>query len=273
VDAYGAGDPSTLRFVDYERAESELTDFIECALECQALPLFSDERQNAVKALNSRTVRINRILASLSPDHGSVRSGRLGPHKNTVPLIERALELLRAVRRMEAASTSDGTPVFPMDVLDPLVSDAARRLWQSGLYRVAVSDAATNVNRVTQHRLGRSDVSDQKLMGEAFTDKEPKLGEPRLRCPGNPKSLTVQSQQQGAMYFAMGCFAAIRNPAHHATGGWNPVTAFHQLAALSMVAQWVQYWDIVYAPKPNPEQPVVASQQHEAPASVLDPPP
>jgi hypothetical protein len=36
---------------------------------------------------------------------------------------------------------------------------------------------------------------------------------------------------------AQGCFQAIRNPAHHLTGDWNPVTAAEQLATLSLVAR------------------------------------
>jgi Protein of unknown function (Hypoth_ymh) len=50
---------------------------------------------------------------------------------------------------------------------------------------------------------------------------------------------------------AMGTFQAIRNPAHHLTGDWNPITAFEYLAALSTVARWVTGWNLVqYVPPP-----------------------
>ena len=88
-------------------------------------------------------------------------------------------------------------------------------------------------------------------MAQAFSDKDPKPGEPRLRCPGDSTSMTVRSQQQGAQLFAMGTFQAIRNPAHHLTGDWNPITAFEYLAALSTVARWVTGWNLVqYVPPP-----------------------
>ena len=126
--------------------------------------------------------------------------------------------------------------------------------WDAGHYRSAVADAATNVSQYTQKRLGRYDISEKDLMCQAFTPKPPKPGEPRLRCPGNPKSQTVQSQQEGAMLFAMGAYAALRNPANHLTGDWNPVTAFHYLAAFSIVVEWVKHWDVVYAAPVTIEQ-------------------
>lgn len=75
---------------------------------------------------------------------------------------------------------------------------------------------------------------------------------PRLRCPGNQKSQTVQSMQQGALQFSQGAFMAIRNPAIHQDGGWNPVTAAEHLAALSIVARWVRHWDVVHYVPPLP---------------------
>ena len=130
-------------------------------------------------------------------------------------------------------------------MLHPLIRTPARAHWEARHYRSAVSDAATNVSQYAQWRLGRYDISEKDLMSQAFTDKPPEEGKPRLRCPGNPKSQTTQSQQQGAMLFSMGCYAAIRNPAQHLTGDWNPHTAFQHLAAFSIVAQWVQNWQLI----------------------------
>jgi hypothetical protein len=60
-----------------------------------------------------------------------------------------------------------------------------------------------------------------------------------------------RSQQEGARAFAIGTFQAIRNPAHHLTGDWNPVTAFHHLTALSQIAHWFREWNIErYIPPP-----------------------
>lgn len=110
-------------------------------------------------------------------------------------------------------------------------------------------DAATSLNKFAQDRIGRHDISDKNLMGEAFSDKNPEEGKARLRCPGNHASEAVRSQQEGARSFAIGTFQAIRNPAHHLTGDWNPVTAFHHLTALSQVAHCFREWNVAqYVP-------------------------
>jgi hypothetical protein len=68
--------------------------------------------------------------------------------------------------------------------------------------------------------------------------------------------------QQGALAMAQGCFQAIRNPAHHLTGDWNPVTATEHLTVLSVVARWVRHWDVVrYAPPPPDFNEVMAQYQ------------
>jgi hypothetical protein len=100
-------------------------------------------------------------------------------------------------------------------------------------------------------------------MAHAFSEDDPKPGDKRLRCPGDPKTESVRSQQQGAKLFAMGCYAAFRNPANHLSGDWNPVTAFQHLAAFSIVAAWVRNWRIesYIAPIPNLTRPAVLPQK------------
>jgi hypothetical protein len=100
------------------------------------------------------------------------------------------------------------------------------------------------VNDFAQRRLGRHDISGKDLMAQAFTTKEPEQGKKRLRCPGNPKSETIRSQQEGAIAFASGSMQLIRNPAHHLNGDWNPVTAFEHLAALSIIARQIESWNL-----------------------------
>jgi hypothetical protein len=90
-------------------------------------------------------------------------------------------------------------------------------------------------------------------MAQAFSHKEPEKGKARLRCPGNPESETVRSQQEGARAFSTGTFQAIRNPAHHLTGDWNPTLAFHHRAALSLVAHWFRNWDVSRYVPPQPD--------------------
>jgi len=132
-----------------------------------------------------------------------------------------------------------------MTVLDPLVYEAAIKHWKHGHYRIAVGEAATNVDRFTQRRLQRFDVSGAPLMGEAFSAAPPQPGKPRLRWPGDQADDTVRSQQTGALNYAKACFMAMRNPAHHQKGDWNPLTAFHHVVSLSQVALWVRNWNLV----------------------------
>jgi hypothetical protein len=75
------------------------------------------------------------------------------------------------------------------------------------------------------------------------------------------------------MLFSMGCYAAFRNPAQHLTGDWNPRTAFQHLAAFSIVAQWVQDWQVVVVPLTPPViVDVLAAAQQLQEASPRDRP-
>jgi hypothetical protein len=154
---------------------------------------------------------------------------------------------------------ADGTEIVqfgtPLNALDVIVCEAARYDWDHGHWRQAVANAAGVLNKFVQDRLDRHDISDSELMSHAFSSNPPQEGEPRLRCPGDPQSTTVRAMQEGAKLFAMGAFMAIRNPAVHWTRDGNPAMAGEQLAALSVIAHWVKYWDIVRytAPVPTPE--------------------
>jgi hypothetical protein len=82
-------------------------------------------------------------------------------------------------------------------------------------------------------------------MNEAFSDSPPTATRPRLRCPGDHKRMSIKDQQSGARQIAAGAFLGIRDPAHHMTGDWNPVTAFHHLVILSQVAHYFPNWAVV----------------------------
>jgi Protein of unknown function (Hypoth_ymh) len=161
--------------------------------------------------------------------------------------------VIGASRQIDDAQAEDGSPVLPMTVLDPLVYEAAIKHWKHGHYRIAVGEAATNVDRYTQRRLQRFDVSGASLMEEAFSANPPQPGKPRLRCPGDQAHDAVRSQQIGALNYAKACFMAMRNPAHHQKGDWNPLTAFHHVVSLSQVAWWVRNWNLVSYVPPETE--------------------
>jgi Protein of unknown function (Hypoth_ymh) len=232
--------------MDYQRAETTLRAYMELVGQTEEpTESLSEEQQTEVPALRTPARHVNGVLTRLTPDHGQVTGKTLRDHMVALALVEQALSLIDLARQMQAAEDEFGYPVLPMRLLDPLVQDAATRHWRSGHYRIAVGEAATNVDRYTQRRLERFDISGTTLMEAAFSASPPQAGKPRLRCPGNQASEAVKSQQVGALNYAKACFMTMRNPAHHQKGDWNPLTAFHHLVSLSQVAWWVRNWDLV----------------------------
>jgi hypothetical protein len=198
---------------------------------------------DVLKKLNAQVPEVNRILGDLAPDLGQLGDYDVLPVKVPHVLI-RAAELLEQLESMPPERHIEGILAFPLTFYHPLVAGSARPLFEAFQYRMAVNEAATQVNEALQKRIGRYDISDSDLMGKAFSADPPVKGQARLRCPGDPMHMSVRSQQEGAASFAVGCFRAIRNPAHHMTGEWNRIMAFEYLAALSIVARWITGWNL-----------------------------
>lgn len=130
-------------------------------------------------------------------------------------------------------------PTLTADRLHPWVWDPARTFFDSRHYRAAVHAAASSINAHTQDKLGRTDIADDKVMQEAFSDKAPEAGKPRLRVAGDPASPTTQSRQRGALQLGLAAFFAVRNPAAHETIEWTEHEALEQLAVLSLLARLI----------------------------------
>ena len=236
-----------------EEAFQQVTEYWTLVKKGEKQPPLSGDRRAVMRDVNRRLPTVNKILHGLAPDLQPIRASRVSEHLAAWPLVERVLRVFGSWEVMNSSQQLAGQPVLPMSALDPVISEAALPLWLAGKYRQAVNDAATSLNSFVQARIGRHDISDKDLMAQAFSDKGPEAGKSRLRCPGNPESETVRSQQEGARAFSIGTFQAIRNPAHHVTGDWNPVLAFHHLTALSQVAYWFRNWDIAHYIPPLPD--------------------
>jgi hypothetical protein len=236
-----------------EDAFHQVTEYWALVQKASNQPLLSGERRAMLNAASQKLPTINKILRDLGPDLRPIRASRVRDHLAAQPYIERALRILGSWHAMISLQQVAGEPVLPMSALDPVVSEVALPLWLAAKYRQAVNDAATNLNSFAQARIGRHDISDKDLMAQAFSDKSPEEGKARLRCPGSPESETVRSQQEGARAFSIGAFQAIRNPAHHLTGDWNPALAFQHLVALSQVAYWFRNWDVSRYTPPAPD--------------------
>jgi hypothetical protein len=152
--------------------------------------------------------------------------------------IAKALGLLRNQAQIVKYLGPSG-PSMPADGLHPTVWANAATLWRDGHYGPAVGRAATFLNAHIQDRSTRTDLSDKRLMQEVFSPEPPKAGKPRLRWQGDVTPNTRSSMREGLLHYAIGAFMAIRNPVTHETAGVDKQVALEQLAALSVLARWV----------------------------------
>ncbi|MFJ2296419.1 TIGR02391 family protein [Streptomyces sp. NPDC087894] len=136
----------------------------------------------------------------------------------------------------------DDSPQLRAGAMHRWVWDGARALWRSGHFREAVTAAARKVNAETQNKVARRDVSETALFQSVFSKDAAKPGQPRLRLMADDGSDTFRSVHRGAMSFAEGCFAGIRNPNSHEDGlpELPEHEALEQLAAFSVLARWVE---------------------------------
>jgi hypothetical protein len=137
------------------------------------------------------------------------------------------------------ANLGDDAPDLSASKMHPWVWQAARSLWQSGHFAQAVGVAAIKVNAETQNKVGRSDISETDLFNQAFSKDEPQSGKSRLRFTSAGNEVTAEDMRRGVRAFAEGCFAAIRNPLAHEGHDLPETEALEQLAALSVLARWV----------------------------------
>lgn len=146
----------------------------------------------------------------------------------------------------------DDAPEISASNLHPWIWSGARSLCQSGHFVQAVRHAATKLNAETQNKVGRRDVSETDLFKQSFSLDEAKPGKARLRRLAPEDSGTYRSVQRGAMAFGEGVFAGIRNPlSHEADQEMSEQVALEHLAALSVLARWVDESTVEHAGEPS----------------------
>jgi len=134
----------------------------------------------------------------------------------------------------------DNAPELSASDFHVWVWGGASSLWQSGHFAQAVDGAIKKLNAETQNKVGRRDVSEADLFKQVFSLDKAQQGKVRLRRMPPDDSRTYKSVQRGAMAFAEGIFAGIRNPlAHEAEHDLTEQQALEYLAALSVLARWV----------------------------------
>ncbi|MCX5076924.1 TIGR02391 family protein [Streptomyces sp. NBC_00513] len=180
---------------------------------------------------------LDRVLPAWRSNVPSHKSNRWLQHREAAQRADVAL-----VREAEVRERlGDNAPQISASAMHPWVWDGAKALWQSGHFREAVTAAARKVNAETQNRVGRRDVSEASLFQSVFSKDAPKPGQPRLRLMADDGGDTFRSVHRGAMAFAEGCYAGIRNPNSHEDGlpELPEHEALEQLAAFSVLARWV----------------------------------
>ncbi|MCF8781240.1 TIGR02391 family protein [Rhodococcus ruber] len=166
-----------------------------------------------------------------------------------------AMRLLARLRSFEEVrrhlGSVDPSPRLVAGAMHPIVWGAAKTQWSTGHRHEALLAAAKAVNSYLQTRLNRRDVSEQDLVKQAFSEKDPEPGKPRLRFDDIEDEQTKKSMQNGALQFGAGCFAGIRNPVGHLPNEQVDLSeqeALEQLAALSVFARWVDRTEILRDP-------------------------
>lgn len=184
---------------------------------------------------------LDRVIPTWRTDIDLSKTNRWTRHREAAI---RALEEL--IRKQEVEENlGENAPELSAAELHPWIWEGAKSLWQSGHYREAVGGAIRKLNAETQNKVGRRDVSETDMFKQAFSMDEPKVGKSRLRRMKDDGSDTYKSVQRGAMSFAEGVFAGIRNPlSHEVDQELSEQEALEYLAALSVLARWVEQSDV-----------------------------
>lgn len=199
---------------------------------------YPDNAERGVLRRKEGTVK--EILKLLDPElAGFDFEAAYGGEDNARAAVQRGLGILDD-RDEWAIKLAPESPVLPANQFHPWIWDAARSLWETSHYRQAVQVAATALNARTQDKLGRRDLSDTKLMQAVF-GTAPKSGTAHLVIDTTGLAdETAKGMQAGMTSYAVGCFLAIRNPATHEDGlDWDQQVALEYLAALSVLARWI----------------------------------
>lgn len=242
--------------VDIEKVRGELETFISeaaprnlsrgsvmtsrCAPEC-----------GRARAL-ALTERVRPILDRLYPEWRAENPpDRFFEFRPPRDACSRVLERLASHDEIEQMlGDNDQSPRLAAGQFHPLVWSGAAAQWATGHLHEAVLAAAKAVNSQLQKKLNRRDLSDAKLVRDAFSEKDPAEGRPRLRFDAIEDEQTRTSMREGVMSFGAGCFMAIRNPVGHLPNDEHELTeqeALERLAALSLLARWIEQANVVEA--------------------------
>jgi hypothetical protein len=242
--------------------------------------VFAKEKASKTK-IASLTEQLDRLAGTLMDlsqvtdvRYGVQGSGVIDPFVNWATIIQ-PKPLLEASNVLGACNQAAGriesllarakalaAPALDPVGFHPLVWSAAQRLWNDGHLREAVRAAAETVSLNLKQLTDRSDADDTSLWQQAFSDKPPEPGKPRLRWKGEPSDLNAKNMNAGLRQFAPGVQMTIRNPATHVAEDLEEQDALEQLAVLSVLMRFLDGCDLERAetaPQENSEPPTLAA--------------
>lgn len=195
---------------------------------------------------------VTRIVAAVDPDLPNLMAQRppTGTRGYEFTFVREALHRAKGLLDHQVELQEILGPQGPRlsaDELHEWVWSAAASLWDGGHRRAAVQTAASVVDTHAKEKLERRDISGADLMMQAWAiDPPKKVALPRLRFAGlDPASEEYRSRHEGAKFFGAGCMMAIRNVASHDVEELEPQIALEHLAALSVLARWIEAADVV----------------------------
>lgn len=165
-------------------------------------------------------------------------------------IIDACDQMIGSLADLAELAEAELPPTVDVAQLHPAVWGQAARLWRDEHYRQAVSAAAEGVVQLVKSRTGGPELDDTARWNQAFSDKDPEPGRPRLRWPGDQTDRSVVSMNDGLRRFAPGVQLTIRNTATHGIGEMTPQEAVERLSVLSLLARWVDQCDLIEAPNP-----------------------
>jgi hypothetical protein len=115
--------------------------------------------------------------------------------------------------------------------------------------KAAVLGACSDVEQELRAKLGAVGDTAVSLVSTAFSTKPPSAGSSRLRFAGYVEGTDPWTNaHDGAGNYGRGCFQRIRNLVNHSSKTVDPSIAIEMLAALSLLARWIDEATLVTAP-------------------------
>ncbi len=204
-------------------------------------------RRESMTQLFEMQPLIESIARELDPDGVERLKGRTRPVVGGATWSSAIVEVDRLIGTLEKRPDFQRIfdppgPTLAASGLHPWVWNAVASLWGDGHYEPAVHQAGLAIQLQTQLKVSRRDLHGKDLYAQAFSVKEPTSKMQRLRflhIDKNERPDDWTSAHEGAMHLGMGCAQGIRNPQAHPSDDITEQEALEQLAALSVLARWV----------------------------------